>query len=102
MEDKVSIPELAKRMKVNPSTVRRIIASESENLSLVLHQGKQNRHFLSRTDAEKLIAWYETRSGPVSTTSDAGTSYERFGFFYLIQLVPERCLIGSKLVLPIM
>lgn len=44
---------------------------------------------LSRDDAAKLIASYEARRGPVVLSADDAAKYDRFGYFYLIQLVPE-------------
>ncbi len=57
----------------------------------MLHRGKQDRLFLSREDAEKLIASYKARRGPVAVTAEAGeaATYDRYGYFYVIQLVPE-------------
>jgi AcrR family transcriptional regulator len=89
MSDKVGLQEIAKRLNVNPVTVRRLIASESESLQLTLHRGKQDRLLLSREDAEKLIASYEARRGPISATAEEAVRYDRYGSLYIIQLVPE-------------
>jgi hypothetical protein len=66
-----------------------LIAREAESLQLTLRRGKQDRHKLSREDADKLIASYEARRGPVVPSVEDGAKYDRFGYFYLIQLVPE-------------
>jgi len=65
----VRIAEIAKRLRVDLTTVRRLIAKESDALQLALHRGKSDRLFLSREDAEKLIASYEARRGPVAATA---------------------------------
>jgi len=89
MSDTVTIPEIARRLGVDMSSVRRLIAREAESLQLTLRRGKQDRLMLSRADADKLIASYEARRGPVPVTVEDGAKYDRFGYFYLIQLVPE-------------
>ena len=71
------------------STVRRIIARDAEHLQLQVHRGKADRIMLGREDADRLIASYEARRGPVTESEEGTTKYDRFGFFYLIQLVPE-------------
>ena len=89
MSETVTIPEIAKRLGIDMSSVRRLIAREAEALQLTLRRGKQDRLMLSREDADKLIASYEARRGPVVLSVDDSAKYDRFGYFYLIQLVPE-------------
>jgi hypothetical protein len=91
MADMVTMAEIAKRLRVDLTTVRRLIAKEGDSLQLALHRGKQDRLFLSREDAEKLIASYEARRGPVAVTTEMGegATYDRYGYFYVVQLVPE-------------
>jgi len=91
MAEMVRIAEIAKRLRVDLTTVRRLIAKESDALQLALHRGKSDRLFLSREDAEKLIASYEARRGPVAAPEEGGdtATYDRYGYFYVIQLVPE-------------
>lgn len=89
MSEMISIIEIAKRLKVDTSTVRRLIAKESDSLKLDLHRGKQDRLFLSKDDADKLIASYETRRGSVAAIEVDETKFDRYGSFYVIQLVPE-------------
>ena len=89
MGEMIGMPEIAKRLKVDSGTVRRLIARESESLQLKLHRGKQDRLLLSREDADKLIASYEARRGPISATTEDEAKFDRYGSFYIIQLVPE-------------
>jgi hypothetical protein len=89
MAEMVGIPEIAKRIKMDGSNVRRLIARESDNLGLELHRGKGDKLLLSREDADRLIASYESRRGTVERAGEDSSKYDRFGFFYLIQLVPE-------------
>lgn len=89
MAEMVGIPELAKRLNVDSTTVRRLIARESEALQLQLHRGKGDRLLLSRDDAHRLAASYEARRGAVTTVGQEAATYDRYGSFYIIQLVPE-------------
>lgn len=91
MPDLVGIADVAKRLRLDFTTVRRLIAKEKDALQITLRRGKGDKLFLSREDAEKLIASYEARRGGVEVApeeSDTAT-YDRHGYFYLIQLVPE-------------
>jgi hypothetical protein len=91
MADMIGIKEIAKRLKLDSATVRRLIARESEALKLDLRRGKGDRLLLSREDADRLIASYEARRGSISTSAMAEdkAKFDRYGFFYIIQLVPE-------------
>ena len=89
MADMVGLAEIAKRLNVSDRTVRRLIASESEVLKLQLTRGKGDKVFLSRDDADTLIASYEARRGPVTTSEGEAAAFDRYGYFYLIQLIPE-------------
>jgi hypothetical protein len=91
MPELLKIAEIAKRLGVDLTTVRRLIAKESDVLRLTLHRGKGDTLLLSKDDAEKLIASYEARRGPIAENGESGADakYDRYGYFYLIQLVPE-------------
>jgi hypothetical protein len=91
MAEMVKIAEIAKRLGVDQTTVRRLIARESDVLQIVLHRGKGDKLLLTKDDAERLIASNEARRGPVSASADGSDTakYDRYGYFYLIQLVPE-------------
>ena len=45
-------------------------------------------NFLTREDTESLVSHYESRNLPRDENSDQD-SFQAFGFFYVIQLVPE-------------
>jgi len=86
----VKIAEIAKRLGVDLTTVRRLIARESEALQLELHRGKGDKLLLSKEDADRLVASYEARRGPIAVGDASETAkYDRYGYFYVIQLVPE-------------
>jgi len=91
MAEMVKIAEIARRLGVDLTTVRRLIARESDALEIKLHRGKGDKLLLTKDDADRLVASYEARRGQISAspeTADAA-KYDRYGYFYLIQLVPE-------------
>jgi hypothetical protein len=85
----LGISDIAKRLKVEVTTVRRLIARESDALQLEIHRGKGDKFLLTRDDAEKLIASYEARRGPISGPEEDSAKFDRYGYFYIIQLIPE-------------
>jgi hypothetical protein len=90
MPEMMSIVQISKRLNLEVTTVRRLIARTSEELGLKLHRGKGDKLLLENDDAERLISSYEARRGMISEDSSANAqSYDRYGFFYVIQLVPE-------------
>ena len=54
MAEMLGIVEIAKRLKVDGTTVRRLIAKESESLGLQVHRGKGDKTLLTKDDAEKV------------------------------------------------
>ncbi len=89
MGEKLPLAEIAKRLNLDTSSVRRLIARESEALKLQLFRGKSDKIFLSKEDAEKLIASYQAGRGVSTLSGPDDVKYDRYGYFYLIQLVPE-------------
>jgi hypothetical protein len=89
MPEMVGLLEVAKRLKLDGSTVRRYIARMGDTLGIEQHRGKGDKILFSREDAERLIASYESRRGPIETSDEDAPSYDPFGYFYIIQLVPE-------------
>lgn len=91
MPEMVTVAEIARRLSLDQRTVGRLIAREKEALKLTLHRGKADKRLLTRDDADKLIASYEARRGPTTESAEASDTpvYDRYGYFYLIQLVPE-------------
>jgi len=89
MADMLSLAEIAKRLNLEGTAVRRLIAREGDSLGIKTIRGKGLKLFLSSDDAETLIASYEARRGPTQGTADEVPTFDRYGFFYIIQLVPE-------------
>ncbi len=88
MSELVGLAEIAARLVVDNRTVRRLIAQESETPGIEIQRGKGDRVLLSKDGAELLIASYQARRGPQTGTVEEA-KFDRFGHFYLIQLVPE-------------
>ena len=95
MSEDVSFKELAIQLEVDQSTIQRLVQKHGDHLGLNLKRGETNTinakwaYFLSKDDADKLLAFYEARRTlPVSAEFD-DASLQRFGTFYVIQLVPE-------------
>lgn len=89
MPELIGLSEIAARLAVDVRTVRRLIAQESETLGIEIQRGKGDKVLLSKDDAERLIASYLARRGPQVESAEDAAKYDRFGYFYLIQLVPE-------------
>jgi hypothetical protein len=89
MPELVGLAEIANRLTVDNRTVRRLIAQESENLGLEIQRGKGDKVLLSKEDAERLIASYLARRGAQANGTEEAAKFDRFGYFYLIQLIPE-------------
>ena len=89
MSDFVTFRELAQQIGVEVTTVRRNV----KRLNLEIRKertptSKGSRvHCLSVDDANALVSHFENRDLP-DANADA-SALDRFGFFYLIQLIPE-------------
>ena len=53
-----------------------------------IHYGKRNVASLSKADAEKLIQEYEPQRSSDGSSSE-NTAFDGFGYFYVIQLLPD-------------
>lgn len=94
MSETVTYKEMAKRLGIDPGTVRRLVEKYGAELGISVQKGRSNTsnakwtHFLSREDADRLAAHYEARH---THSADPGSEepFQRVGHFYVIQLVPE-------------
>lgn len=95
MPDLVPLMEIAETLGVDPTTVRRLIRKHGEELGIKVERTKsptRNGRWtdcLSIDDRNRLIDLYENTRGTPAATSAEQLSPQRFGFFYVIQLVPE-------------
>lgn len=94
MSERVTYKELANRLGVDPSTVRRLIERHGAELGISLQKGRANTsnakwtHYITREDADTLVAHYEAIHAGREIASEP-EPFQRQGFFYVIQLVPE-------------
>jgi hypothetical protein len=94
MSELISFKEIAKRLGIDPSTVRRLIERVGPQLGISVQKSRSKSsnamwtNSLNREDTERLIAFYQSRNVRRDETSDED-SFQAFGFFYVIQLVPE-------------
>lgn len=94
MSETVTYKEMAKRLGVDPTTIRRLVEKHGAELGIAVQKGRANTsiakwtHYISREDADRLAEFYETLHAGVDLSSDA-EPFQRQGVFYVIQLVPE-------------
>ena len=94
MSENVTYKEMAKRLGLDPTTIRRLVERYGPELAISVQKGRANTsnakwtHYLSREDADRLAAFYETGHTRVDDPS-AEEPLQRSGYFYVIQLVPE-------------
>jgi len=96
MEDYVNFYELAKRLGMSYDTIRRSVAKFGDELGIVVQKMKLPgskgalTQCISTEDANTLVAFLENK--PKSDQIGGGEnelSFRRFGYFYIIQVVPE-------------
>jgi hypothetical protein len=97
VEDYVSFYELAKRLGVSYDTVRRSVAKYGDELGIAVQKMKTPgskgalTQCISGDDANTLVAFLENRpkSDQIGGGDENEVSFRRFGYFYIIQVVPE-------------
>lgn len=95
MPDYVPIMEIAETIGVDPTTVRRILKKHGEELEISVERVKSKARngrwvdCLSMDDRNRFIDFYENIRSVSKPSSAEEVSPSRFGFFYIIQLVPE-------------
>lgn len=76
-------------------TVRRTVKRLSKNSEISILKRKTPTskgatvHCLSIDDSNKLIGYFENRDQPISGENIDEAAFQRFGYFYIIQLIPE-------------
>jgi hypothetical protein len=93
MSDTIRFIDLAKKLGVGIDTIRRTVAKLGDDLGIVVQRESHSSRAqcLSVDDADKLIRYFEERDKHVAATSpgETSTSYSNYGYFYIIQLLPE-------------
>lgn len=91
MQDFLTYNELAKKLKVGIDTVRRHVSKMKDELGISPLKRKTSTSkgalvaCLSLDDANLFINYFETKDKP----DEESFRYSRFGYFYIIQLIPE-------------
>ncbi len=91
MENIVTYSEIAKKLKIEVSTVRRHIKKMQLELDITPLKQKTSTskgalvNCLSIGDTKTFINYFETKDNP----TQENFQYSRFGYFYIIQLIPE-------------
>jgi hypothetical protein len=91
MENFVTFQESADESGVGIDTIRR----NAKKLELEITRRKTPRskgslvNCLSRDDADTLRAFFDSKSNYENDPSSSELTVQRFGYFYLIQLIPE-------------
>lgn len=86
--DKVSIKQVADELGINKDYALRLVRNRGEQLGIAPQYGKRNTVYLSRADANTLIADYKPRRSLSASLNDSA-SIEGFGYFYIFQLHPK-------------
>ena len=93
MSDTIRFIDLAKKLGVGIDTIRRTVAKLGDDLGIVVQRESHSSRAqcLSVDDADKLIRYFEERDKHVAATSPGETSasYSNYGYFYIVQLLPE-------------
>ncbi|MGD2086322.1 MAG: hypothetical protein PVH61_09085 [Candidatus Aminicenantes bacterium] len=92
MSDTLDYHEIATKCNVSYDTVRRTIKKIGKELGIELNRRRNKKgtlsHCLSIEDANKLMSYFETRQSKTQIDQE-DSALQRFGYFYIIQLVPE-------------
>jgi len=92
MSDLLDFHEIAAECNVSYDTVRRTIRKIGRDLSIDVNRKRNEKgtlsYCLSIEDANKLRSYFETKKSRAQVAQDE-SALQRFGYFYIIQLVPE-------------
>jgi hypothetical protein len=94
MAEMVALAEIAKRLNLEVTAIRRLVARESDTLKIEIHRGKGDKVFLSRDDADRLIASYEARRGPIRGSTEETSQYDSTASSTLSSWYPKQFPIG--------
>jgi hypothetical protein len=93
MPETIRFSELAKRLGVGIDTIRRTVAKVGHDLGFAVQRESRSSkaQCLNVDDANKLIRYFEERDKHIESTltAERAGSFSGYGFFYLIQLIPE-------------
>ncbi len=92
MSDLLDFYDIANQCNVSYDTVRRTIRKIKDDLSIEVQRKRNAKgtlsYCLSVEDAHKLISYFESRKS-AADSDESESAFQNFGYFYIIQLVPE-------------
>ena len=92
MSDTLDYREIATECNVSYDTVRRTIKKTGKELGIDIKRRRNKKGTLSNClsidDANKLMSYFEARQSKRQIDQE-DSALQRFGYFYIIQLVPE-------------
>jgi hypothetical protein len=95
MADYISLPDLAEKLDMDRTSVRRAVQKLHKQLGITIVRRRtatsngQLVNCLTTDDANKFYHYHEKRKeGPSAKTVEASATHS-YGYFYIIQLVPE-------------
>jgi len=95
MDNDLSFFDLAQKLGVSYDTIRRTIARYSNELGITVLKRKTSSsrgaltQCISLDAANRLITFLESKTNDNPQNDGQEFSFQRFGYFYIIQLVPE-------------
>jgi hypothetical protein len=95
MPEYLTYSEIADRLGVGIDTVRRSVKrlSKTHDIKPLYQKTPSSKgtrvYCLSIDDANVLFSWFEDRGQTASEEPNDLASFQRYGYFYIIQLVPE-------------
>ncbi len=92
MSDLLDFREIAAECNVSYDTVRRTIRKMGKELGIEVKRRRNKKGTLSNcltiNNANKLMSYFESRKSDTHFEEEE-TALQRFGYFYIVQLVPE-------------
>ena len=93
MSDLIPFSEIAKRLDVEITTIRRTVSRVENDLGLTVQRKSRSSRALclNPDDTNKLIRYFEERDKhvPSSGSNETSGSFSGYGYFYIIQVIPE-------------
>jgi hypothetical protein len=92
MGDLFDYSEIAAKCNVSYDTIRRTLKKVGKELGIEVKRKRNKKGTLSNClaieDVNKLISHFETRQAKIQSDEES-VALQRFGYFYIVQLVPE-------------
>jgi len=81
--------ELAEKVGVAIDTIRRTVKKLDLTILKIRTPSGATAHSLSLDDSNVLISYFENKNRSVQPSNENDLSVDRWGYFYIIQLIPE-------------